>query len=141
MGRWTRRILVGLAVIVVLFFAQRVVFPGEGRDGERVEFQALLGQIDRGQVERVTLEAANDTAEVKLAGGPDAVDMPYPDGYEEALVKLLVKARVPLEIEGHPPWWFGLLVYYGPFAAFWIWLARRLPRRPRRQAEGTPNST
>jgi hypothetical protein len=135
MGRRSRWVLITLGVLVFLFFAQRVVFPGEG-GSERLGFQALLAEIERRQIERVTLDSWNDKAAVQLAGRPIPLDVDYPDGYEERLVESLLRAGITLEIEERPSALEPLL-YYLPFAAFWIWLARRLPRRP---SEKTPAS-
>lgn len=127
MGRRSRWVLITLGVLVFLFFAQRVVFPDEG-GSERLGFQALLAEIERRQIERVTLDSWNDTAAVQLAGRPIPLDVDYPDGYEERLVESLQRAGITLEIEERPSALEPFL-YYLPFVAFWIWLARRLPRR------------
>ncbi len=95
-----------------------------------------MAEIERRQIERVTLDSWNDRAAVQLAGRPIPLDVDYPDGYEERLVESLLRAGITLEIEERPSALEPLL-YYLPFAAFWIWLARRLPRRP---AKETPES-
>lgn len=133
MNRSASWVLIILGVLVAAFLAQRIL-TGDRAEGERTGFQALLAQIDREQVERVTLDVPNDRAEVTYAARAGTVDVLYPDGYEERLVERLVSAGVPLEIQGRSAI-FELLIYYGPFAAFWIWLARRLPRRASARAQ------
>jgi hypothetical protein len=95
MNRSARWVLIILGVLVAAFLAQRIL-TGDRAEGERTGFQALLAQIDREQVERVTLDVPNDRAEVTYAARAGTVDVLYPDGYEERLVERLVSAGVPL---------------------------------------------
>jgi len=76
MNRSARWVLIILGVLVAAFLAQRIL-TGDRAEGERTGFQALLAQIDREQVERVTLDVPNDRAEVTYAARAGTVDVLY----------------------------------------------------------------
>ncbi len=131
MSRDLKRVLIGLASVLVLaFFAQQLVSPGES---EGPTFSEFLDELERGEVESVAIDAGR--GELEVVPGPGATveeqyETDYPYGYDEALVKQLRAKDVPFEVDsgggGSVASWVVYLLPLAIFGLFWRWLARRL---------------
>ena len=58
-----------LIVVVLAFFAQRLISPGSGH--ETPSYNEFLQQVDSGQVEQVTFNTKDNTLNVKETNGDE----------------------------------------------------------------------
>jgi cell division protease FtsH len=116
-----------LVVIVLAFFAQRLISPGS--HNQPPTFNEFLGQIDSGQVSQVTVNTKNNTLNVKEADGKK-FSTGYPDNYETSLIDRLAKHDVKTIVKGKGgSSLLGLLTYILPFLlffGFWIFLMNQM---------------
>jgi cell division protease FtsH len=116
-----------LVVIVLAFFAQRLISPGKPQ--EKPSFNEFLTQIESRQIEEVTLETKDNTIKVKTRDGKKYTTG-YPDNYEQPLVNRLERNDIKTEVKGKGGSSFlGLLTYILPFLlffAFWIFLMNQM---------------
>jgi hypothetical protein len=97
-------------------------------DGDRVDLSVALDAIDSGQVARATIHGRRVV--IRLTDDRE-LHSGFPETYVDDLIAQLHRRRIPFAVEtarwGLLP--VLLLVPFGLFAVFWLWLARRLPRR------------
>lgn len=126
--------LIALGVLVVLFFAQRLIAPEDSDDPDVGYGEFLELVADTGEVESVEIDQFR--ARLEVTPGPQAeeseeYEVAYLEDAGESLVALLDENEVPYEIEsggGNAASWFVYLLPFALFGAFWLWLARRLDR-------------
>lgn len=136
MSRTWKRVIVGLVALVILNVALGAVLASDDR-ADKVSLSAMLDAIDAGQVDRATIRTGR--VSVELRGGRK-VRTSFPDTYNDDLIAMLHQRRAYIEVESTPSWIIlaAVLVPLGLFAAFWVWLGRRLPPRPRPDVPDVP---
>ena len=122
-----------LIVIVLAFFANKVISPGnEQKDPDYSQF---LGQVDRGKVDRVTLNTKNNKLDVELkptrAGQPKKkYETAYPDNTEQGLVNTLRSENVDVDVKTKSgSVWSTALIYILPFVIFllfWLFIINQM---------------
>jgi cell division protease FtsH len=116
-----------LIVVVLAFFAQRLISPGEQK--EEPSFNEFLAQIESKQIEEVTLNTKDNTIDVKQPNGEE-YETGYPDNYEQPLVNSLRQNDIKTEVKGKGgSSLLSLLTYILPFLlffAFWIFLMNQM---------------
>jgi len=119
-----------LIVVVLAFFAQRLISPG-GEDKPPPTYGEFLTQIENGSVQSVTMKTRDNTVDV--AAGPEGktkYKTGYPDNTERDLVNTLRKNNVEIKVKGKGgSGWLSILTYILPFLlffAFWIFLMNQV---------------
>ncbi|HEX2397276.1 MAG TPA: ATP-dependent zinc metalloprotease FtsH, partial [Solirubrobacteraceae bacterium] len=116
-----------LIVIVLAFFAQKLISPGADRP--KTTYSQFLVQVDRGEVKSALLKTKDNTVEVTRTN-----NQKYEVGYEpdagNELVNRLQNRHVPFDVEGRKSsGWLSLLTYVLPFLlflGFWIFLMNQV---------------
>ena len=117
-----------LIVVVLAFFAQKLISPG---DKEHVPtYSEFLTQVERGQVETVTINTKDNTLDVEPANEDEKkYETAYPDNTEQSLVALLRDENKPggsidVQVKGKGGGgWLTVLTYVLPFVIFlFFWL-------------------
>jgi cell division protease FtsH len=119
-----------LIVVVLAFFAQRLISPGESKP--KPNYGQFLTQVENGDVKSVTIKTRDNTIDV--AAGPQGktkYTTGYPDNTEQQLVNTLRKNDVPdIKVKGKGgSGWLSILTYILPFLlffAFWIFLMNQV---------------
>jgi cell division protease FtsH len=119
-----------LIVVVLAFFAQRLISPGESKP--KPNYGQFLTQVENGDVKSVTIQTRDNT--LKVAAGPDGktkYTTGYPDNTEQQLIDKLRKNDVPeIKVKGKGgSGWLSILTYILPFLlffAFWIFLMNQV---------------
>src|SRR5687768_3116605 len=119
-----------LIVVVLAFFAQRLISPGEEKP--KPNYGQFLTQVENGEVKSVTIKTRDNTIEV--ASGPEGktkYTTGYPDNTEQQLVNTLRKNDVSeIKVKGKGgSGWLSILTYILPFLlffAFWIFLMNQV---------------
>ncbi|HWC33126.1 MAG TPA: ATP-dependent metallopeptidase FtsH/Yme1/Tma family protein, partial [Actinomycetota bacterium] len=115
-----------LLVFAILFVV------GSARQPEPKEpfnYSRFLAHVESGGVERVRLDAGDNSIEVRPKRG-DGYKTAYPDNTEQALVDRLRAANIPIAVKakrGSGIW--GSLIYVVPFVLFllfWLFIIRRM---------------
>ena len=123
-----------LIVIVLAFFAQRIISPSTEEDTPTYgEFIAQIEGADGAppvtDIESVTMKTNDNTLDVVQTDGTE-YSTGYPDNTEEQLVNTLEQQDVALSVDGKGGSSFlGLLTYILPFIlilAFWIFLMNQM---------------
>jgi cell division protease FtsH len=117
-----------LIVVVLAFFAQKLISPGE-RD-KVPSYSEFKQQVEAGQVESVTINTKDNTIDVQPKGDEDKYETAYPDNTEQGLVALLESKNAsggPVEeinVKGKGGGgWLTVLTYVLPFVIFlFFWL-------------------
>ncbi len=118
-----------LIVVVLAFFAQRLISPGPE---EKVPgYNEFLTQVDRGEVESVTINTDDNTLDVQTtAPGAQPYTTGYPDNTEQSLVNELRAEEVAIEVKGKGGGGvLGALVYVLPFVlflVFWLFIINQM---------------
>jgi cell division protease FtsH len=118
-----------LIVIVLAFFAQQLISPGE--DEPAPTYSDFLRQIEKepASVDSVTIETETNTVKVDEQDGDD-YSTGYPDNTEEALVNRLARNNITTKVEGTGDSSFlSILTYILPFIlffGFWIFLMNQM---------------
>src|SRR3954467_619206 len=123
-----------LIVIGLAFFASKLIARSDARPPK--SFAGFLEQIDKGQVQTVTLRTKDNSAEVTLRG-PDKArnEVGYPIDYSDVLVNKLRSAKADGEITdfdvkpARSSVILSLLTYVLPFLifiGFWIFLMNQV---------------
>jgi cell division protease FtsH len=118
-----------LIVVVLAFFAQRLISPGTGT--ETPDYNDFLSRVDNGQIESVTWNTKDNTLNVKQTDGT-TYDEAYPDSdaSQAELLNTLQQRNVKTEIKGKGgSSLLNLLTYILPFLlffAFWIFLMNQM---------------
>ena len=118
-----------LIVVVLAFFAQRLISPGSGH--ETPDYTTFVQRVDSGQIESVTWNTKDNTLNVKQKDGT-SYDEAYPDSdsSQAQLLNSLQQHDVKTEIKGKGgSSLLSLLTYILPFLlffAFWIFLMNQM---------------
>ncbi len=118
-----------LIVVVLAFFAQRLISPGSGHTTP--DYNTFVQRIDQGQIEQVTWNTKDNTLNVKQTDGT-SYDEAYPDSdaAQAQLLNTLQQHNVKTEIKGKGgSSLLSLLTYILPFLlffAFWIFLMNQM---------------
>jgi cell division protease FtsH len=118
-----------LIVVVLAFFAQRLISPGSGH--ETPDYNDFVQRVDNGQIESVTWNTKDNTLNVKQTDGT-SYDEAYPDSdsSQAQLLNTLQQHNVKTEIKGKGgSSLLSLLTYILPFLlffAFWIFLMNQM---------------
>jgi cell division protease FtsH len=118
-----------LIVVVLAFFAQRLISPGSGT--ETPDYNTFVQRVEQGQIESVTWNTKDNTLNVKQTDGT-TYDESYPDSdsAQAALLNNLQQHNVKTEIKGKGgSSLLSLLTYILPFLlffAFWIFLMNQM---------------
>jgi cell division protease FtsH len=118
-----------LIVVVLAFFAQRLISPGSGH--ETPDYNTFIQRIDQGQIDSVTWNTKDNTLNVKQTDGT-SYDESYPDSdsAQAELLNNLQQHNVKTEIKGKGgSSLLSLLTYILPFLlffAFWIFLMNQM---------------
>ncbi|HKH22553.1 MAG TPA: ATP-dependent zinc metalloprotease FtsH, partial [Solirubrobacterales bacterium] len=118
-----------LIVVVLAFFAQRLISPGSGH--ETPDYNDFLSRVTSGQVDEVTWNTKDNTLNVKQKDGT-SFDEAYPDSdaSQAQLLNTLQQNSVKTEIKGKGgSSLLSLLTYILPFLlffAFWIFLMNQM---------------
>jgi cell division protease FtsH len=118
-----------LIVVVLAFFAQRLISPGTGH--ETPSYNEFLQQVDNDQVAKVTFNTKDNTLNVKQKNG-DSYDEAFldSDSAQAELLNTLERQGVETEIKGKGgSSLLSLLTYILPFLlffAFWIFLMNQM---------------
>jgi cell division protease FtsH len=119
-----------LIVVVLAFFAQRLISPGEEKP--KPNYGQFLTQVENGDVKSVTVNTRDNTLDV--SAGPEGktkYKTGYPDNTEPQLIAELRKNNVPeIKVKGKGgSSWLSILTYILPFLlffAFWIFLMNQV---------------
>jgi cell division protease FtsH len=118
-----------LIVIVLAFFAQRLISPGESE--QTPTFSQFLSQVenDPGTIEEVTLQPKTTTIQVQEHDGKQ-YSTGYPNNYEEPLINKLQGHKIETKVEGTGGSSFlSILTYILPFIlffGFWVFLMNQM---------------
>ncbi|HEY8582665.1 MAG TPA: ATP-dependent metallopeptidase FtsH/Yme1/Tma family protein, partial [Capillimicrobium sp.] len=122
-----------LIVVVLAFFAQRLISPGEPtRETSFADFQA---QLAASEIKDVTVKTKDNTLEVTEKEGSTTYEVGWPDEYGQELIDDLTAAKAAGKIddftaEGRKSnGWLSLLTYVLPFLifiGFWIFLMNQV---------------
>jgi cell division protease FtsH len=118
-----------LIVVVLAFFAQRLISPGSGN--ETPDYNTFIQRIDQGQIESVTWNTKDNSLNVKQVDGT-SYDESFPDSdsAQAELLNNLQQHQVKTEIKGKGgSSLLSLLTYILPFLlffAFWIFLMNQM---------------
>jgi cell division protease FtsH len=120
-----------LIVIVLAFFAQRLISPGERE--ESTTFKEFRAQIQDEEapaaIEKVTFEQKTDTIKVEQTDGTE-FSTGYPTELEASLINTLDRNKVDYDVEGTGGSSFlSILTYILPFVlffGFWLFLMNQM---------------
>ena len=116
-----------LLVVILAFIAQRLISPGPETDP--TSYSEFRTQVERGQIEEVTVKTKDNTLEVTQNDG-DEYSTGYPANTEESLQNLLDRNEVDTIVEGTGgSGILSFLTYLLPFLlffAFWIFLMNQM---------------
>jgi cell division protease FtsH len=118
-----------LIVVVLAFFAQRLISPGSGH--ETPDYNDFVSRVNSGQIESVTWNTKDNSLNVKQTDGT-SYDEAYPDSdaSQAQLLNSLQQHNVKTEIKGKGgSSLLSLLTYILPFLlffAFWIFLMNQM---------------
>jgi cell division protease FtsH len=118
-----------LIVVVLAFFAQRLISPGEEKP--KPTYGDFLTQVQNGDVKSVTINTRDNTLNVTESDGKTKYSTGYPDNTEPSLVAELRKNNVQqIKVKGKGgSSWLSILTYILPFLlffAFWIFLMNQV---------------
>jgi cell division protease FtsH len=116
-----------LIVVVLAFFAQRLISPGEEKP--KTSFSQFLTQVDDGQVKSATLKTKDNTVAVTRTDG-QKYEVGYDPDYGNELINRLQGKDVRFDVEGRKSsGWLSALTYLLPFLlifGFWIFLMNQV---------------
>jgi cell division protease FtsH len=116
-----------LIVVVLAFFAQKLISPGEEKKAPR--YDQFVAQVNAGDVQKATLNTKDNTIDFETRaesenGKPQKFTTAYPDNTEQTLVNTLLSKNVQVDVKGKGGGgWLSVLTYVLPFVIFLIfWL-------------------
>jgi cell division protease FtsH len=118
-----------LIVLVLAFFAQRLISPEEGK--EEPTYSQFLAQIEDSpeEIDKVTIQAQDNKITVLEATGEE-YETGFPANTEESLVNTLQRNEIETQVEGAGGTGIlSLLTYILPFVlffAFWVFLMNQM---------------
>jgi cell division protease FtsH len=118
-----------LIVVVLAFFAQRLISPGDGT--ETPDYNTFIQRVEQGQIESVTWNTKDNSLDVKQTDGT-TYEQAYPDSdsAQAQLLNNLQAQGIETKIKGKGgSSLLSLLTYILPFLlffAFWIFLMNQM---------------
>src|SRR5438046_858888 len=121
-----------LIVVVLAFFAQKLISPGNG--GTKYTYGDFVTQLGNGDVKTVTLKNKDNSVSVTLKNGKH-YDTGFTDADGDVITNKLQVAKTEGKIENydvesrHSNGWLSLLTYVLPFLifiGFWIFLMNQV---------------
>ncbi len=116
-----------LIVIVLAFFAQKLISPGEPQ--KDTSYSEFVTQVDNDQIKKVTLNTKNNRIDVEPKKG-DKYETAYPDNTEQNLVNQLKAADVDVDVKAKSgSGWLTALTYLLPFVIFllfWLFIINQM---------------
>jgi cell division protease FtsH len=120
-----------LIVVVLAFFAQRLINPGDTEKAPNyTEFQSL---VTEGKVKQATLNTKDNTIDYSATGEDGKQhkwSTAYPDNTEQPLTQLLSKNNVSVDVKGKGGGgWVSILTYVLPFVIFllfWLFIINQM---------------
>jgi cell division protease FtsH len=116
-----------LIVVVLAFFAQRLISPGE--EQKETSYSQFVTQVDNDQVKKATLNTKNNRIDVEQRNGTE-YETAYPDNTEQNLINQLQAADVELDVKAKGGGgWTTALVYILPFVIFllfWLFIINQM---------------
>jgi cell division protease FtsH len=116
-----------LLVVILAFVAQRLIGTGHGTPPP--SYNEFLTQIERGQVDKVTINTKDNTLDVTQTDGSQ-YSTGYPDNTEQSLVNSLQRSHVTTDVKGRGgSSLLSILTYILPFIlffGFWIFLMNQM---------------
>ena len=122
-----------LIVIVLAFFANKVISPGNDKPDPL--YTDFLGQVEKGQVKKATLNTKNNKLDVELkptrAGTTGRkYETAYPSNTEQSLVNTLRSEDIPIQVKAKSgSGWSTALIYILPFVIFllfWLFIINQM---------------
>ena len=110
-----------LIVVVLAFFAQKLISPGEEKKAPR--YDQFVAQVNAGDVRKATLNTKDNTIDFETVaegenGKPQKFTTAYPDNTEQSLVNTLLSKNVQVDVKGKGGGgWLSVLTYVLPFVA------------------------
>jgi cell division protease FtsH len=116
-----------LIVVVLAFFAQKLISPGEQQKDH--SYSEFIAQVDNDQVKKATLNTKNNRVDVEQKNG-DKYETAYPDNTEQNLVNQLQGADVDVDVKAKSgSGWLTALTYILPFVIFllfWLFIINQM---------------
>jgi len=116
-----------LIVVVLAFFAQKLISPGEQQKDH--SYSEFVTQVDNDRVKKVTLNTKNNRVDVEQKNG-DKYETAYPDNTEQNLVNTLQAADVDVDVKAKSgSGWLTALTYILPFVIFllfWLFIINQM---------------
>ena len=116
-----------LIVVVLAFFAQKLISPGEKQP--ETSYSQFLTQVDNERVKTVTLNTKNNKVDVETTRG-DKYETAYPSNTEQSLVNTLREQEVPIDVKAKSgSGWLTALTYILPFVIFllfWLFIINQM---------------
>jgi cell division protease FtsH len=116
-----------LIVVVLAFFAQKLISPGEQQKDH--SYSEFITQVDNDRVKKVTLNTKNNRVDVEQTNG-DKYETAYPDNTEQNLVNTLQAADVDVDVKAKSgSGWLTALTYILPFVIFllfWLFIINQM---------------
>ncbi|MDP9134635.1 MAG: ATP-dependent zinc metalloprotease FtsH, partial [Actinomycetota bacterium] len=116
-----------LIVVVLAFFAQKLISPGEQK--KDTSYSQFVTQVDNDRVKKVTLNTKNNRIDVEQTGG-DKYETAYPDNTEQNLINQLQAADVEVDVKAKSgSGWLTALTYILPFVIFllfWLFIINQM---------------
>jgi cell division protease FtsH len=117
-----------LIVVVLAFFAQKLISPGTDRK-EDPNYPQFIQQVENGQVKDVTLNTKNNRIDVELRNG-SKYKTAFLDNTEQNLINTLRAEGVDFDIrEKGGGGWLTALTYILPFVIFllfWLFIINQM---------------
>jgi cell division protease FtsH len=116
-----------LIVVVLAFFAQKLISPGEQK--KDTSYSQFVTQVDNDQVKKATLNTKNNRIDVEQRNGTK-YETAYPDNTEPNLVNKLQAADVDVDVKAKSgSGWLTALTYILPFVIFllfWLFIINQM---------------
>jgi len=116
-----------LIVVVLAFFAQKLISPGE--EQKDTSYSQFIAQVDNDKIKKVTLNTKNNRVDVEPIKG-DKYETAYPDNTEQNLVNKLQAADVDVDVKAKSgSGWITALTYILPFVIFllfWLFIINQM---------------
>ncbi|NLT05208.1 MAG: AAA family ATPase, partial [Solirubrobacterales bacterium] len=116
-----------LIVIVLAFFAQRLISPGE--EQPETTYSQFVTQVQDDKIKEVTLNTKNNRIDVQPKQGTE-YETAYPDNTEQSLVNTLEAADVAVDVKDKGGGgWTTALIYILPFVIFllfWLFIINQM---------------
>jgi cell division protease FtsH len=116
-----------LIVVVLAFFAQKLISPGERTHVPN--YSEFISQVQGGQVKDVTIQTKDNTIDVDLRSGRK-YQTAYPDNTEPELIQTLDQNNVSISVRGKGGGgWITVLTYVLPFVIFllfWLFIINQM---------------